>query len=87
MDSTSKEQDLITSTAKAEIHSIPEADQCTIQFRDIHFSVSIKGKEKKNKVILENVSGVFRPGRICAVMGASGAGKTSLLQILAGMLS
>ncbi|KAI9340034.1 P-loop containing nucleoside triphosphate hydrolase protein [Zopfochytrium polystomum] len=32
----------------------------------------------------QNISGVFHPGRFTAVMGASGAGKTSFLNILAG---
>jgi hypothetical protein len=38
------------STEESGITIIPEADQCTIQFRDIHFSVAMKGKEKKEKV-------------------------------------
>ncbi len=36
------------------------------------------------KHILKNVSGTFKAGRLTAIMGASGAGKTSLLQLLAG---
>ncbi len=48
--SPTKEQDLITSTEKNGIHTIPEKDQCTIQFRDIHFSVGLKGKDTKDKV-------------------------------------
>ncbi|CAL8101454.1 unnamed protein product [Orchesella dallaii] len=37
---------------------------------------------KEPKQILKNVSGIARPGEILAIMGASGAGKTSLLNIL-----
>ncbi|KAG8321768.1 hypothetical protein J6590_040023 [Homalodisca vitripennis] len=36
------------------------------------------------KVILNGVSGRFRSGHLSAVMGPSGAGKTSLLNILSG---
>jgi len=34
------------------------------------------------KQILHNVTGYARPGEMVAVMGASGSGKTSLLNIL-----
>jgi ABC-type multidrug transport system ATPase subunit len=34
--------------------------------------------------VISNVSGVLRPGRVCAIMGASGSGKTTLLTILMG---
>jgi len=36
------------------------------------------------KTILENISGEVSPGRIIALMGASGSGKTSLLSLLGG---
>ncbi|KAL3896285.1 MAG: hypothetical protein SGCHY_004168 [Lobulomycetales sp.] len=75
----------MTKTTSENLKPIPQDEQCIIQFRDINFSVSKKVKRKvETKVILRGVSGVFKPGRITAVMGASGAGKTSLLQILAG---
>jgi ABC-type multidrug transport system ATPase subunit len=35
-------------------------------------------------VILEGVSGSFLPGTLTAVMGPSGAGKTSLISVLSG---
>lgn len=34
--------------------------------------------------ILDNVSGVFKKGRMCAIMGPSGSGKTTLLSVLMG---
>lgn len=36
-----------------------------------------------NKTILENVSGSIKPGQVMAIMGASGAGKSTFLDILA----
>lgn len=38
------------------------------------------------KQILKDVSGFARPGEMTAIMGASGSGKTSLLNILAQRL-
>lgn len=45
------------------------------------------GQCRERKMILEGISVLFRPGRLTAVMGASGAGKTSLLYLMAGELS
>ena len=38
--------------------------------------------KKHHRGILSNVSGIARPGEVLAIMGASGAGKTSLLNVL-----
>lgn len=38
----------------------------------------------KEQVILAGVSGALRPGRLTFILGPSGAGKTTLMKILAG---
>ena len=48
--------------------------------------LSVRRKKKKTTTrvqILENVSGEAMPGRVLAIVGPSGAGKTSLLNALA----
>ena len=40
--------------------------------------------DRTEKTILNGLNGVFQPGRFTAIMGASGAGKTSLLNVLSG---
>ncbi|KAJ3192234.1 ATP-binding cassette sub- G member 1 [Irineochytrium annulatum] len=62
---------------------------CQIIFKDLTYSVLVTKKEKKEKIvtekiILNNISGEFKPGRFTAIMGASGAGKTSFLNVIAG---
>eukprot|EP00892_Ulva_mutabilis_P003872 jgi/Ulvmu1/1857/UM012_0013.1 len=50
-----------------------------IQFKGV--SMALKGS---NRFLLENVSGVYNPGHLHAIMGPSGCGKTSLLTALSG---
>ncbi|KAK4776637.1 hypothetical protein SAY86_005325 [Trapa natans] len=50
-----------------------------VSFMDL--TLTLKGK---NKHLLRCVTGTLKPGRITAVMGPSGAGKTSFLSALAG---
>ena len=42
----------------------------------------LKGEARPARTILDDVSGVARPGEVLAIMGASGAGKSSLLNSL-----
>lgn len=39
---------------------------------------------KKELELLRGISGAFRPGRLTALMGVTGAGKTTLMDVLAG---
>lgn len=56
-----------------------KAGSTTFTFRDISYYVQHGGKEKQ---LLQNVSGFVRPGKLVALMGSSGAGKTTLMDVL-----
>ncbi|CAH0560101.1 unnamed protein product [Brassicogethes aeneus] len=58
-----------------------QTKQIDIEFDGLSFAVK-KGKETKQ--IVKGVSGKFKSGELTAIMGPSGAGKTSLLNILTG---
>lgn len=60
-------------------------------FRKLSYDSNFKSNKKKKgskskKIILDSMSGQFLPGRLTAIMGPSGAGKTSLLDVVAGNL-
>jgi ABC-type multidrug transport system ATPase subunit len=53
-------------------------------WRDISYSIHVgAGKNMKEKHILKNIHGSTEPGRLIAIMGPTGSGKTSLLNVLA----
>ena len=43
-----------------------------------------RGINKNQLQLLQDVSGAFRPGILTALVGVSGAGKTTLMDVLAG---
>eukprot|EP00616_Rhizochromulina_sp_CCMP1243_P005891 CAMPEP_0118998186 /NCGR_PEP_ID=MMETSP1173-20130426/62939_1 /TAXON_ID=1034831 /ORGANISM="Rhizochromulina marina cf, Strain CCMP1243" /LENGTH=888 /DNA_ID=CAMNT_0006949667 /DNA_START=69 /DNA_END=2736 /DNA_ORIENTATION=- len=52
-----------------------------LRFQDISFTVQDK-KTKTEKVIIQDISATVRPGHVLAIMGPSGAGKTTLINVL-----
>eukprot|EP00253_Pinus_taeda_P004241 PITA_04241 len=61
-----------------------------IAFDDICYFVDMPPEMKEQGItetrlqLLRNVSGAFRPGVLTALMGVSGAGKTTMMDVLAG---
>ncbi|KAJ4718241.1 Pleiotropic drug resistance ABC transporter [Melia azedarach] len=62
----------------------------SITFDEVTYSVDmpqemkLQGVVEDKLVLLNGVSGSFRPGVLTALMGVSGAGKTTLMDVLAG---
>ncbi|KAG8341218.1 putative ABC transporter ABC 2 type transporter [Trypanosoma vivax] len=54
-------------------------------WENLTYRVSVKGAQKKT--LLHNVSGTALGGRVLAIMGPSGAGKTTLMSAITGRLS
>ena len=61
------------------IHGISSGS--TLQFADLFFSI-----HDGERTVLNNLSGRFFPGELCAILSESGAGKTALLSALSGRL-
>ncbi|XBI99341.1 hypothetical protein VPH35_019432 [Triticum aestivum] len=68
------------------LHFVP----LSVTFDDIKYSVDMPEEIKAQGVVesrlelLKGVSGSFRPGVLTALMGVSGAGKTTLMDVLVG---
>ncbi|MES1920289.1 hypothetical protein MHBO_001975 [Bonamia ostreae] len=58
------------------------SNQIRLKFENINYSLK-KGNKRQ---VLKNCSGVALPGRLLTIIGTSGAGKSSLMNILSGRL-
>ncbi|KAJ4729674.1 ABC transporter-like [Melia azedarach] len=56
------------------------------QVNEFNWFYSCNKEKSANTCILKNVNCEARPGEIMAIVGPSGAGKTTMLEILAGMI-
>ena len=85
-------QRAMTSTTKEEQHDLTNDVHLvkvapitsTFTWQDVKYGV---GTGKKEKQILKGVSGSLGGGKTCAIIGPSGAGKTSLLNVLANRIN
>eukprot|EP00040_Diaphanoeca_grandis_P017084 m.88643 g.88643 ORF g.88643 m.88643 type:complete len:679 (-) comp26219_c3_seq1:113-2149(-) len=68
-----------------------KADGTHLSWHNIGYSVKVKAKDakafsgkKSEKFILTNLTGELLPGEMMCIMGTSGSGKTSMLNVLSG---
>ncbi len=54
--------------------------QGALEFRSVHFSYAVAGQRKKS--VLEDINFVVEPGKIVAIVGRTGAGKTTLVRLM-----
>jgi ATP-binding cassette subfamily G (WHITE) protein 2 len=61
----------------------------TLSWKNIVYTITQKSgplwnRQSKDKILLNDVSGIVKPGQLLAIMGSTGAGKSTLLDVLVG---
>jgi ABC-type multidrug transport system ATPase subunit len=65
-------------------HDHPTVPPVVLAFQDLWYSVPKPGAKNETIDLLKNVSGYALPRTMTALMGSSGAGKTTLMDVIAG---
>jgi ATP-binding cassette subfamily G (WHITE) protein 2 (SNQ2) len=74
------EKTVSSSSSMSETKGDVSVGETTFTFENIDYFVHHEGKEKQ---LLQSISGYVKPGQLVALMGSSGAGKTTLMDVLA----
>ncbi|ETO60182.1 hypothetical protein F444_21581, partial [Phytophthora nicotianae P1976] len=73
-----------TADCAVEIERSHVVSPVTVAFQDLRYSVPDPHNPKESLELLKGITGFALPGSITALMGSSGAGKTTLMDVIAG---
>lgn len=84
-----EEEDLMPTSIVEEYYtnSTKQHQPLVLEWQDIEYSVAITGTSNTEKKILNKCAGRAESGRMLAIMGPTGCGKTSLMNVLASRVS